>query len=41
LQLDGSASIASTAIKSGGNYLAIVQGVSQSQLTSNVFVSIV
>ncbi|MGL5065936.1 MAG: CAP domain-containing protein [Microcoleus sp.] len=40
LQLDGSASIASTAIKSGGNYLGIVRGVSQSQLTSSVFVSV-
>ncbi|MEG4247252.1 CAP domain-containing protein [Microcoleus sp. Pol10D4] len=39
LQLDGGASIASTAIKSGSNYLGIVQGVSQSQLTSSVFVN--
>ncbi|MEG5060189.1 SCP-like extracellular, partial [Microcoleus sp. A2-C5] len=39
LQLDGGASIASTAIKSGSNYLGIVQGVSQSQLTSAVFVN--
>ncbi|MEG4442550.1 CAP domain-containing protein [Microcoleus sp. AT9_B5] len=39
LQLDGGASIASTAIKSGSNYLGIVQGASQSQLTSSVFVN--
>lgn len=39
LQLDGGASVASTAIKSGNNYLGIVQGVSQSQLTAIVFVS--
>ena len=39
LQLDGGASVASTAIKSGNNYLGIVQGVSESQLTSSVFVS--
>lgn len=39
LQLDGGASVASTAIKSGNNYLGIVQGVSQSQLTSSVFVN--
>ncbi|MEG4149406.1 CAP domain-containing protein [Microcoleus sp. Pol12B5] len=39
LQLDGGASVASTAIKSGSNYLGIVQGVSQSQLTSSVFVN--
>ncbi|MEG4812124.1 CAP domain-containing protein [Microcoleus sp. F8-D3] len=39
LQLDGGASIAATAIKSGNNYLGIVQGVSQSQLASSVFVS--
>jgi len=37
--LDGSASVASTAIKSGGNYLGIVQGVNQSQLSSSVFVN--
>ena len=39
LQLDGGASVASTAIKSGSNYLGIVQGVSQSQLASIVFVN--
>jgi serralysin len=39
LQLDGAASVASTAIKSGSNYLGIVQGVSQSQLTAIVFVN--
>jgi len=39
LQLDGGASVASWAIKSGNNYLGIVQGVSQSQLTAIVFVS--
>jgi Ca2+-binding RTX toxin-like protein len=39
LQLDGGASIASTAIKSGNNYLGIVQGVSESQLTAIVFVN--
>ena len=39
LQLEGGASVASWAIKSGNNYLGIVQGVSQSQLTSSVFVS--
>jgi serralysin len=39
LQLDGGASAASTAIKSGSNYLGIVQGVSQSQLAASVFVS--
>ncbi|MEG4090514.1 CAP domain-containing protein [Microcoleus sp. Pol12B4] len=39
LQLDAGASIASTAIKSGSNYLGIVQGVSLSQLTSSVFVN--
>ncbi|MEG4007177.1 CAP domain-containing protein [Microcoleus sp. Pol11C1] len=39
LQLDGGASVASTAIKSGNNYLGIVQGVSESQLTSSVFVN--
>ncbi|MEG4855054.1 CAP domain-containing protein [Microcoleus sp. B5-D4] len=39
LQLDGGASIASTAIKSGSNYLGIVQGVNQSQLTAIVFVN--
>ncbi|MEG4292700.1 CAP domain-containing protein [Microcoleus sp. C2C3] len=39
LQLDGGASVASTAMKSGNNYLGIVQGVSESQLTSSVFVS--
>lgn len=39
LQLDGGASVASTAIKAGSNYLGIVQGVSQSQLTSSVFVN--
>ena len=39
LQLDAGASIASTAIKSGTNYLGIVQGVSQSQLTAIVFVN--
>ncbi|MGB7710754.1 MAG: CAP domain-containing protein [Microcoleus sp.] len=37
--LDGSASVVSTAIKSGGNYLGIVQGVNQSQLSSSVFVN--
>ncbi|MEG4071156.1 CAP domain-containing protein [Microcoleus sp. Pol14C2] len=40
LQLDGGASVASTAIKSGSNYLGIVQGVSQSQLASSVFVNV-
>ena len=39
LQLDGGASVASWAIKSGNNYFGIVQGVSESQLTSSVFVS--
>ena len=39
LQLDGGASVASTAIKSGNNYLGIVQGVSQSQLAAIVFVN--
>ena len=39
LQLDGGASVASTAIKSGNNYLGIVQGVSESQLTAIVFVN--
>jgi uncharacterized protein YkwD len=39
LQLDGGASVASWAMKSGNNYLGIVQGVSESQLTSSVFVS--
>jgi serralysin len=39
LQFDGGASIASTAIKSGNNYLGIVQGVSESQLTAIVFVN--
>ena len=39
LQLDGGASVASTAIKSGNNYLGIVQGVSESQLTALVFVN--
>ncbi|MBE9183961.1 SCP-like extracellular [Microcoleus sp. LEGE 07076] len=39
LQLDGGASVASTAIKSGSNYLGIVQGVSESQLASSVFVN--
>ncbi|MEK0196219.1 SCP-like extracellular, partial [Microcoleus anatoxicus PTRS1] len=39
LQLDGSASVVSTAIKSGSNYLGIVQGVSQSQLASSVFIN--
>ena len=39
LKLDAGASVASTAIKSGNNYLGIVQGVSESQLTSSVFVS--
>ena len=39
LQLDGGASVASTAIKSGSNYLGIVQGVSQSQLGAIVFVN--
>ncbi|MEG3985379.1 CAP domain-containing protein [Microcoleus sp. T3B2] len=39
LQLDGGASIPSTAIKSGSNYLGIVQGVNQSQLTAIVFVN--
>ncbi|MEK0189128.1 SCP-like extracellular, partial [Microcoleus anatoxicus PTRS2] len=39
LGLDGGASLASTAIKSGSNYLGIVQGVSQSQLTSSVFIN--
>jgi serralysin len=39
LQLDGGASIASTAMKSGNNYLGIVQGVSESQLTAIVFVN--
>jgi len=37
--LDGGASVASWAIKSGNTYLGIVQGVSESQLTSSVFVS--
>jgi len=39
LQLDGGVSIASWAMKSGNNYLGIVQGVNESQLTSSVFVS--
>jgi len=39
LQLDGGASVGSTAIKSGNNYLGIVQGVSESQLTAIVFVN--
>ena len=39
LQLDGGASVASWAIKSGNNYLGIVQGVSESQLTAIVFVN--
>ena len=39
LQLDAGASIASTAIKSGSNYLGIVQGASQSQLAAIVFVN--
>jgi uncharacterized protein YkwD len=39
LQLDGGASVASWAIKSGNNYLGIVQGVSQSQLGAIVFVN--
>ena len=39
LQLDGGASVASTAIKSGNNYLGIVQGVSESQLAAIVFVN--
>jgi len=39
LQLDGGASVASSAIKSGNNYLGIVQGVSESQLAAIVFVN--
>src|SRR4028119_834567 len=39
LQLDGGASVTSWAIKSGNNYLGIVQGVSESQLTAIVFVN--
>ena len=39
LQLDGGASVASWAIKSGNNYLGIVQGVSESQLAAIVFVN--
>jgi uncharacterized protein YkwD len=39
LQLDGGARVASTAIKSGNNYLGIVQGVSESQLAAIVFVN--
>ena len=39
LQLDGGASVASLAIKSGNNYLGIVQGVSESQLAAIVFVN--
>jgi serralysin len=39
LKLDGGASVASWAIKSGNNYLVIVQGVSESQLTAIVFVN--
>jgi len=39
LQLDGGASVASTAMKSGNNYLGIAQGVSESQLAAIVFVS--
>ena len=39
LQLDGGASVASWAFKSGNNYLGIVQGVSESQLGAIVFVN--
>ncbi len=37
LQIDGSSSVTSTAIKRGDNYLSIVSGVAQSALTTNVF----
>ncbi|MEG4446124.1 calcium-binding protein [Microcoleus sp. AT9_B5] len=38
LSLNGGAGVSSTAIKLGTNYLGIVQGVAQSELTANVFV---
>jgi Ca2+-binding RTX toxin-like protein len=38
LSLDGGAGVSSTAIKLGTNYLGIVQGVAESELTANVFV---
>jgi len=38
LNLNGGAAVSATAIKLGTNYLGIVQGVAQSELTASVFV---
>ncbi|MCW6049518.1 calcium-binding protein [Lyngbya sp. CCAP 1446/10] len=38
LNLNGGSPVSSTAIKLGTNYLGVVQGVAQSELTANVFV---
>jgi len=40
LTLNGGSPVSATAIKLGTNYLGIVQGVAQSQLTANVFVNV-
>ena len=40
LTLNGGSAVSATAIKLGTNYLGIVQGVAQSQLTANVFVNV-
>ncbi|MBE9164995.1 calcium-binding protein [Tychonema sp. LEGE 06208] len=40
LNLNGGSPVSATAIKLGTNYLGIVQGVAQSQLTANVFVNV-
>lgn len=39
LNLNGGSAVSATAIKLGTNYLGVVQGVAQSELTANVFVN--